>query len=635
MRNFLLLLILFFSCDIISQNDSVRVKELLDIAYGFEKTNMDSAVFTYKKAAKLGEKIEYWIGVGRATSYTGIVFSDYGLNDSAIVYHKRSIPFYKKANYTKGVASSLINLANAHLFRGDYEASTDYYFQGIEHYEKLKDTANLIYAYGNFASLFSDYKLFNKSKHYQSKALKFSYLINDTISIGYLLNDLGLTYLSLYKKDSAFMNFSKALNIAEKFDDEELKYYSNKNLNNYYFSQNNFNTAIDYAIKSYKNAIATKKPYYECYSLYAIGNAKLKLNQIDSAHYYIKKSIKIASKIQAKEHLMDGYYTLNQILFKQGNYKEAYDSFRLFNQYQDSVVGQKTKEYTTKLEQQYQVKNKDNEILLQQLEIEKNEAQIQKQINRNTLYIIGLLILAFLLFILWYRQRQKQKLHAQSIQTLNKQKELASLEALIEGENLERARIAKDLHDSVNGSLSAIKHNLSSIGQDNLKSADLPTFFNAINMLDMTCEQVRNISHNLVPPSLLNYGLLEALEQYCNRVSGSKIIQATFQHFGKFSTLPKKIEATIYHVIQELLNNSVKHAQASNAIVQINFNDENIHITVEDNGKGFNIKKVTHGLGLNNIKSRIEFLNAHMNLKSDSKGTSVTIDIDLNKIPRI
>ena len=632
MRIYFLYILLFTFSIGYSQSDSTRVKELLDIAYSFEKTSMDSAIYTYKQAAKLAEEIEYWIGAGRGISYAGIIYSDYGMNDSAIVYQEKSIPLYKKANYAGGVASSLINIANAYQFQGDYERSTDYYFKGIEEYEIIKDTAHLIYAYGNFASLFTDFKLYDKSKLYHSKALEFSYKIKDTISIGYLLNDLGLTYLNLHKKDSALINFNKAINIAEKLDDNELEYFVNKNLNNYYFDLNNFQMALNYASKSHKNALETKKPYYECYTLNTLGSAYLKLNKIDSAYYYIKNSIAIASKIQAKEHLMDGYYALNLVYSKQQKYKEAYDALQLYNIYHDSVIGQKQQEYTSKLEQQYQVKNKDNEILQQQLKIEKNEAFIQRKINQNGLYLVGLLIFAFIAFILWYRHRQKQKLHAQSIQTLNKQNELATLEALIEGEDIERSRIAKDLHDSVNGNLSAIKHNLSSINPDKFKSHDHTKFNTAIDMLDMACEQIRNISHDLVPPSLLNYGLLEALEQYINRINTVGLIEISFQHFGTLKVLSKKTETTIYHIIQELLTNIVKHANAGKGIVQINANKNLLHITVEDDGKGYDINAISHGLGLNNIKSRVQLLNAEMDVKSDEKGTSVVIDIDFKKV---
>ncbi|WP_370478265.1 tetratricopeptide repeat-containing sensor histidine kinase [Tamlana flava] len=613
------------------QKDSLKVKELLDIAYSYEKTSLDSSIYYYKKASELASNIKYWIGAGRGMSYAGIVFSDHGMNDSAIIYHKKSIPLYENARYPAGKASSLINLGNVFQFLGDYEKATDYYFQGIEVYEKIADTVNLTYAYGNFASLFTDFEIFEKAKYYQSKALNYSKLINDSVGAGYLLNDLGATYLNLNNKDSALVNFKKATQISENLDDDELKYYINDNLSDYYIKETDFLKALKYAKICYHNALKTKKPYHECRALKTLGLVNLKLNRIDSSFYYTQKSLDIAKKINAKEYLMDGYYLLSQTYRNQKNYKEAFTYMELYMAYKNAVLGQRKQQYITRIEQQYQLKNKDNEILRQRLTIEQNDVLIQKKRNQNGLYLIGLIIFSFTSFIFWYRHKQKQKFHAQTIETLKKQKELASLEALIEGENLERTRIAKDLHDSVNGNLSAIKHNLSSISKANLKNNEHKIFDEAIDMLDNACEQTRNISHNLVPPSLLNYGLLEAIEQYINRINSIEPVKITFQSFGTLEPLPKKIETTIYHIIQELITNIVKHSKAIKALVQITTDKTNLHITVEDDGIGYDLNEKSHGLGLQNIQSRIEFLDAEMDVQTDNKGTSVTIDIILLK----
>jgi len=629
MRLFNLCLTIFIFGLGYSQKDSTKVIEFLDLAYTYEKTDLDSAIYTYNKAEKLAKSIEYWIGAGRAASYAGIILSDYGKLDSAIAYHEKSIPLYEKANYDDGVASSLVNLGNVYQFKGDYDKSTDYYFQGIEKYEAMKDTVRLIYAYGNFASLFTDFKIFEKSKYYQTKALNFSYKIRDSLSVGYLLNDLGSTYLSLMKKDSALINFNKAEKIAKDLSEVELEYYVNNNLCNYHINEHNFAKALDYAIKTYKNASAIHKPYFECHALNTLGLVHLKLNKIDSAYYYVNQALQIGTKIDAKEFLMDSYDALNQIYFKQNKYQEAFKALQLYNSFKDSVVGQQKQEYISKLEQQYQVKNKDNEILKQKLTIEQNEAMLQRKINQSGIYLVGVGILLFTSFLLWYRHRQKQKLHMQTVKTLNKEKELASMEAMIKGEDIERTRIAKDLHDSVNGNLSAIKHNLSSI--TTLKAEDEKTFNLAIEMLDNACDQIRNISHDLVPPSLLNYGLIEALEQYIGRINTLGLVEISFQHFGTFKPIAKKFETTIYRIIQELVTNIVKHSKAKKAIVQINSNNYEMHITVEDDGVGYNTNVVTHGLGLQNIKSRIDFLQGDMDVKSDQNGTSVTIDLDLSK----
>ena len=347
---------------------------------------------------------------------------------------------------------------------------------------------------------------------------------------------------------------------------------------------------------------------------------------LDGAKHINKNTSILDEKIKYLDGETLPLTRLKDIHLLEGNYDKSTDYYLLSNTQYEKLKN------SFRLEQQNQLKNKNSEILQQQLQNEKNEALLQNQINKNELYAFGIVTLLFMSFVLWYRHRQKQKLNKQVIQALKKQQELKSLEALIKGEDIERSRIAKDLHDGVNGNLSAIKYNLSSITKHKLNSDEHETFDAALEMLDIACQQIRNITHDLAPPSLQNFGLTEALDQYCNRINSSSTINVTFQHFGHRITLPKKTETTIYHILQELISNSVKHAQANSALLQIHENKKVLHITVEDDGNGYDTRAVTHGLGLNNIKSRVDFLNAEMDVKSDTKGTSVTIDIDLNKI---
>jgi signal transduction histidine kinase len=136
----------------------------------------------------------------------------------------------------------------------------------------------------------------------------------------------------------------------------------------------------------------------------------------------------------------------------------------------------------------------------------------------------------------------------------------------------------------------------------------------------------------LAPPSLQNFNLIEAIQQYCSKISESNILKINFQNYGELLTLNKDTETAIYRIVQEAINNIMKHSKASEAIVQINNHDDNLHITIEDNGIGFNTNNKYEGLGLKNIRSRVELLKGELTIDSNNKGTSIQINIDLNKI---
>ena len=205
--------------------------------------------------------------------------------------------------------------------------------------------------------------------------------------------------------------------------------------------------------------------------------------------------------------------------------------------------------------------------------------------------------------------------------------EISKFESFIQGEEKERLRIAKELHDGVNGDLSAIKFKLSP-----LLDIDNPAINDAVEMIDKSCQQIRTISHNLVPPSLHDFNLVEALEEYCTTMSTIHHLQISFQNIGEEIILNKKVEINIFRVVQELITNSVKHAKADEIGVQISSRNEVLQVTVEDNGKGYDKDTVnTVGIGLKNIQARIDYLNATLDIISNAQGTSTTIELDINK----
>ncbi len=204
--------------------------------------------------------------------------------------------------------------------------------------------------------------------------------------------------------------------------------------------------------------------------------------------------------------------------------------------------------------------------------------------------------------------------------------QISKLESFIEGEEKERLRIAKELHDGLNGDLSAIKFKLSSLLEMNNG-----VIKEAITMIDNSCNQVRAISHNLVPPSLENFNLLEAVEEYCEKYDASHSQKITFQYLGDAIKISKKEEINIFRIIQELVANSIKHAEAVEVNVQISCRNRIMQIIVEDNGKGFDVDNVEgNGIGLKNIQSRVDYLHGSIDLISNKQGTSTTIEIDRN-----
>lgn len=149
-------------------------------------------------------------------------------------------------------------------------------------------------------------------------------------------------------------------------------------------------------------------------------------------------------------------------------------------------------------------------------------------------------------------------------------------------------------------------------------------------MIDNASKETRRISHNLLPESLLNKGLDIALQDFVSAINDSKQLKATYQAIQLSDDLPQGLQLTVYRIIQELINNIIKHSGATEAIVQINQHNKTLVITVEDNGKGFNYIKDKKGIGLLNIESRLSLVRGKMEVdSSESLGTSVYIELEL------
>lgn len=258
--------------------------------------------------------------------------------------------------------------------------------------------------------------------------------------------------------------------------------------------------------------------------------------------------------------------------------------------------------------------------------------------------IIGGLSAAILLLILgllYRNSRQKQiiaqkeqKLQQEQIKFLERQQQIVSLQSMINGQETERTRIAKDLHDGLGGLFSTVKMHFSTLQHDvqELKTNEL--FQKSYGLVDTASVEVRRIAHNMMPEVLMKLGLVQAVEDLCVNISAGKLLQVKLQVYGMHKRLNASTEIMLYRILQELLNNIIKHAQATEAIIQFNREDNRLTITVEDNGRGFNLKETDDKIhtGMETVKSRVDYLNGKMTIDSENGiGTTVMMDFLINK----
>ena len=269
-----------------------------------------------------------------------------------------------------------------------------------------------------------------------------------------------------------------------------------------------------------------------------------------------------------------------------------------------------------------------------QQENELSKLQI-KQKNSINYILAGTAISILLISLLSYRNyRQKQILHQQRIHELENEKHLVATEAVLKGQEEERTRFAKDLHDGLGGMLSGIKYSFSNMKENlSMTPENRQGFDRGLDMLDSSINELRRVAHSMMPDALMKSGLNPAVNDFCTAINSSGVIKVLYQPYGIDDLkISQTVSITIYRIVQELLNNCIKHAAATQVVVQMIREDSKLLLTVEDNGKGFDIAQLqqSKGIGWLNIHNRLDYLKGKVDIQSaPGKGTSVNIEINI------
>ncbi|MBP0904412.1 ATP-binding protein [Mariniflexile gromovii] len=527
---------------------------------------------------------------------------------TVFVHSLQSELFYYNGLHQFAINEADKALITAHKLKDSLLISNGYFFKGINLMElnKLNEAEKFLW----------------KSRNFQPKNVQKTYLRSSILN-EHIYNNIAQLKQHLKQTDSAIFYNTKAYWYAKKSHSKRGIPNTEQTFAQIYLEQNDTENALLYLNKSILSA--QKSNYFDVVLVNYGLMLHCYLNNEEKTNLWFQKALDLINEKKINITYQTYFYEIAIKAFKKSNQVKnltfAQDKLIRINEdislINNSYIQNITKKYF----------ENENKLLKQELDLIKN--QREKQI-----YFIASVGLIIFSLGIWFFFIQKQKIKNKEIITLQQQKEIAKLEALMDGEEKERMRLAQDLHDGINGDLSYIKYHLSSIEYESLSNENKTLFDKSIDMIDYSCDQVRNISHNLSPTTINDFGLITSLKNYCNKLEGFHPIKINFQHFGNDIKLSKNIETVIYRIIQELVNNIIKHADASEAVVQINSYDDNLFITVEDNGKGFESSQKNAGIGLKNIASRIAFLNATLEEEHNANGTTFTINIDLNNIPK-
>lgn len=541
--------------------------------------------------------------------------------DENVNYARTGIAAALKQNDSIGLGVLYHNLGLAYYFKGNFDSAVAYYYSSVNILEKKQALPELASVYNDLGKFYRKNGSFKRAHDFYFRAMEIYRSLKDEAGIATIYNEDGVVYEMEDKLDEAAKNYSASLALRKKMHDQEGIAYSLNFLAGVFTQQKKFADAEQYNMDALKIREAMKDSFSISLSYSDMGDMYMAESKYDKAAESYTASNNYAIAIHYADLISNNYKQLSQAASLKGNYRQAYDYFQQHETLKDSIYRLETSRQVEELSSKYETAKKEEQIQNQQFEITKRNYWIAG--------ISAIALLAVLLGLSFYRRiRMKQQAKLQL--EIMKQQEIAA-KAVIEAEENERKRIAGDLHDGVGQMMSAAKMNLSAIESRLLFSSEeqKKNFNKVVALIDESCAEVRSVSHNMMPNALLKSGLGSALREFIDKIDAN-ILKINLDTLGLNGRIDSNIETVLYRIIQECVNNVIKHSGGSQLDISIMKDTDGISATIEDNGKGFDIsdKSAFSGMGLKNIQSRIDYLKGTVEWDSSAaNGTVVAIHV--------
>lgn len=623
------------------QNDTLKVQLYISLGQQYERIDPDSAILLYERALKISQEIHYTRGIISYYTNVTFVYNMLGKLDTSLLLNLQSVEVAREFGDKERLASCLNNVASSYFSMEKYDSAITYYLKSIDILEEIGYISKLSITYSNLVSLYDAIEDYQKAIEYSGKAIQLARENGDTWQLLAALNNSSGPLVRTGRYNEAINLLKEGIDISRELGDGFTLNSMLANLGDVYLRLNRFEEALEFyreglvlaeQVKDSKGMINHTRGFAYCY-----------LNQgiFEQAMTYAKQSLGLAIEYNLPAQVQIGYLLVSDIYLARNNMPE-YNRFRYKSDSIDEVINRdKLRKNLQDLEEKYQARLREQQIV--SLE---NESTVQKLKYRSALFILlsiaGVMFTVIVISLLMLRNNRQRRLILEKegeirqsrINELELEKQNIASEAVLKGQDEERTRLARDLHDGLGGMLSGIKFSFNHMRENLIMTPDNQLAFErGIDMLDSSIRELREIAHNMMPESLLNFGLDSALNDLCKNITASGALAVDYQSFelGNLST-HQTITITIYRIVQELLNNIRKHASARRAFVQLIYREEKLVIIVEDDGIGLSVEDLDRatGIGWRNIRSRVDYIKGQIDIQSEKgKGTTVNIELTL------
>lgn len=634
-----------------TQSDSLKSIYFGELATEFSGYDTLKASRYLQQAFQICQKINTPYTWGYYYKCSAVYLYDRGLYTRSLSLADSAVDFFKASKISEGELAH--QLAEVLAGKGAvltvttqmHKALTEYQLS-LNWYEKstnpLKDQ-RIGALYNSMGNVFFLLKEYEKGLQYDLRSVPYFIAAKDEEMQAFAYTFVAADYMRLLKFDSAKLYFDKADPIVKKLNKNSINVEYYGKIGEMYWWQRDWANTRKYYTLAYENAKAINQGYNEIEYLRGIGNCFYNEAKHAEADNYFKQAEKLTEQYNLEATQRDLYWTMSRNYHHMGKFELASNYMLRYTKLNDSVASSEFKQRLAEMEEQFNAQKRDQEIIQLQKQKEIQQLSLTQKSTLNYILFGSIAVLLLIGYLAYRNMRTKQKLskqteqlQAQRIRELEQEKQLVAFNSLLKGQEEERGRLAKDLHDGLGGMLSGVKLSLGAMKGNLILSEDTARLFSrALDQLDNSISEMRRVAHNMMPEALVKLGLQQAVQDYCDGLTETQQLKINCQFHGLEKRLDAATEIVVYRIAQELLNNVVKHAEATEALVQIMRHENNLNITIEDNGKGFDTSKMDdeRGAGLRNVQSRVDYLKGQMDIQSSpGKGTSVHIDCVLEAV---
>lgn len=536
------------------------------------------------------------------------------------------------ANDLNGRAADFaLNLGSSFLYQGEQAPALFWFNKAMGMYKTTGESRKLSMALNNSAIIYKRQERHDEALNLYREALLIKQMEKDLVGEADVLQNIGVLHQALGQADSALWYLNQSYSLFGRADDRNGQALVAISLADLHNTLDEHARAIRYIrpAMEYFSALGSDQIPPLAAQVYAesllgsgrIGPAK------EQATFALFEARRRGQHHVARESLRQ----LARIAEQTGDMKEAYLMERQRADLVDSLTTSTRLALMEEMQARFDLERKEEDLQRSRLETARRTRE------RNLILSISLLagILALVIIFLTIKQlrtnrrisQARQALHAQEMKQLAQQQEIRAVNALIEGQELERSRIARDLHDSLGGMLASIRSHLDAL--HDLPSVAEPLLAKTQSLVEQAGQDVRRIAHDMMPQALTMASFEEVLLDLAEQMKLDNL-DCTLET-DRLEELPKPMVSPLYRIILELLENVRKHAKANRVLIQLLVHRHAVQLLFEDDGQGFDPDQPTNnGLGLESLQHRVRILNGEWDLHSQpGQGTSITITIPL------